>query len=133
VKDEGYKLWQLLSDVLGEKIDKSNFCATVERLGIANSNSQLVNPIQIGHINLCSNTEDKELEHKNTEERPSEERPSDRSKNIHEDTLVENALRKNKLKTISKLARLGLTAEQIAEAIDLPFHEVQQQMEQESG
>lgn len=112
----------------GKKIDKSNFCATVERLGIANSNSQLVNPIQIGHINLCSNTEDKELEHKNTEDRP-----SDRSKNIHEDTLVENALRKNKLKTISKLARLGLTAEQIAEAIDLPFHEVQQQMKQEPG
>ncbi|AKV66704.1 MULTISPECIES: hypothetical protein [Microcystis] len=31
-KDEAYKLWQLLSDTLGEDINKSNFCATVQRV-----------------------------------------------------------------------------------------------------
>ncbi len=41
VKDEGYELWQVLSEVLGEDLHKSNFCATVERLGIANSDSSL--------------------------------------------------------------------------------------------
>ena len=52
VKDEAYKLWQLLSDTLGEDINKSNFRATIERLGIANNNSKLFNPVKIGEINV---------------------------------------------------------------------------------
>jgi len=31
VKDEGYELWQVLSELLGEELNKSNFCDTVER------------------------------------------------------------------------------------------------------
>lgn len=34
VRDVGYKLWQILSEQLGEDINKSNFYATFERLGI---------------------------------------------------------------------------------------------------
>ena len=37
VKDEAYKLWQLLSDTLGEDINKSNFRATIERIKAKNS------------------------------------------------------------------------------------------------
>ncbi|MFB2833138.1 NB-ARC domain-containing protein [Aerosakkonemataceae cyanobacterium BLCC-F167] len=32
VRDVGYKLWQILSEQLGEDVNKSNFCATIERL-----------------------------------------------------------------------------------------------------
>ena len=42
---------------------------------------------------------------------------------------IENVLHTNKLKTVSKLIKLGLTAQQIAEAVDLPLNEIQQLME----
>ena len=41
---------------LDEDINKSNFRATIERLGIANNNSRLFNPVQIGNLNLCANS-----------------------------------------------------------------------------
>ena len=37
VGDVGYKLWQLLSEQLGEDINKLNFRSTIERLGFADS------------------------------------------------------------------------------------------------
>jgi hypothetical protein len=37
VGDVGYKLWQLLSEKLGEDINKLNFRSTIERLGFADS------------------------------------------------------------------------------------------------
>lgn len=124
VKDEGYELWQLLSEILGEDLNKSNFCATVERLGIANSHSRLVNPVQIGHFNLYTNSEAVELENRdtlNTESNQQNTRPSKRT--------MDDVLRVTQLKTISKLIKLGLTAEQIAEVVDLPLNEVQEAME----
>lgn len=39
-KDEAYKLWQLLSDTLGEDINKSNFRATIERIIAKNSSKK---------------------------------------------------------------------------------------------
>jgi len=38
-------------------------------------------------------------------------------------------MRATKLKTVSKLIKLGLTAEKIAEALDRPLSEVQEAME----
>ena len=112
VKDEGYKLWQLLSEALGEDIKKSNFCATVERLGIGNPNSSFVNPVQIGHLNLC-----------NISETSSSNQWGDVNSNSESD------LNSSQTKAISNLIQLGLTPEQIAEALDLPLEEVENIME----
>ncbi len=121
VKDEGYELWQVLSEIFGEKLNKSNFVATVERLGIANL---IGNHVRVDSINLCNNPETAELENRdvvNTE--------SDPKKTTTSQPTIENILHTNKLKTISKLIKLGLTAQQIAEAVDLPLNEVQQLIE----
>ncbi|NEN89054.1 MAG: hypothetical protein F6K48_09110, partial [Okeania sp. SIO3H1] len=112
------------SEIFGQKLNKSNFIATVERLGFANYHSRLFNPVQIGSLNLCSNSETAELENSyvaNTQ--------SNYKKTTSCQPIVENVLYKTKLNTVSKLIKLGLTAEQIAEAVDLPLDEVQQLME----
>ena len=110
-KDEAYKLWQTLSDALGEEVNKSNFCATVQRLGVANFKSPIVgNKVKVKNINLCSNSY------------PDIEENDDV---IREDQIiVESAQKKIKRETIPRLVKLGLTAEQIAEALDLPLPEV---------
>ena len=41
IRDVGYKLWKILSDQLGEKIQKSNFCSTFERLNL--NSPQIIN------------------------------------------------------------------------------------------
>jgi len=126
VKDEEYQLWQVLSEILGQELNKSNFSATIERLGFANSQHQIIgNPVQIGNLNLCPNPETTELENRDTVNKESKQQ---NTKPL--DPMIENVLRVTKLKTISKLTKLGLTAEQIAEAVDLPLNEVQEAMEE---
>ncbi|WP_017292705.1 hypothetical protein [Geminocystis herdmanii] len=66
-KDKAYELWKILSEALGEDINKSNLKATIERLGIANNYSKLFNPVQIGEINLCSNKRENEQKEKKIE------------------------------------------------------------------
>jgi len=97
-KDKAYELWKILSQVLGEDINKSNFKATIERLGFANTQHQIVgNPIQIGKINLCANS----------------------TKNNKKDLDI-----KIKIKAIKKLRDLGLTNEQIAEALEISIEQI---------
>jgi hypothetical protein len=108
-KDEAYKLWQTLSDALGEEITKSNFRARIEKITATNSNL-LVNPIQIGKINLCPNSYF-DIEENNDVIRDDQ-------------IIIESAQKKIKRETIPRLVKLGLTAEQIAEALDLPLPEV---------
>jgi DNA-directed RNA polymerase specialized sigma24 family protein len=108
-KDEAYKLWQTLSDALGEEITKSNFRARIEKITAKNSKI-FRNTIQIGKFNLCSNSS------------PDIEENDDV---IREDQIIfESAQKKIKRETIPRLVKLGLTAEQIAEALDLPLQEV---------
>lgn len=124
VKDEGYELWHVLSEVFGEEFNKSNFIATVERLGLANSQHQIIgNPIQIGYLNLCNNSETADLEHRESINTESNGKAATDS-----DSKIENILRSTQLKTVSKLTELGLTAEQISEAVDLPIEDVQDLM-----
>ncbi|MGB8691405.1 MAG: NB-ARC domain-containing protein [Microcoleus sp.] len=59
VRNVGRQLWQILSEQLGENVNKSNFTWTIERF-INTSKSNSVNQVQQGlinnsHINLCSN------------------------------------------------------------------------------
>lgn len=113
-KDEAYELWRVLSKALGEDLNKSNVRATVERLGVANSYSHLVNPVQVGSINLCS--------------RSSQTVEIDDFELVGGATVspIEAARRTAKLETVPQLVKLGLTAEQIAQALDLPLDDVQQ-------
>jgi len=50
VRSVGRKLWQILSESLGEDVNKHNFCWTIERV----INSQLVNIVN-GNIHYCPN------------------------------------------------------------------------------
>ncbi|MEC4805383.1 MAG: hypothetical protein SAJ12_08590 [Jaaginema sp. PMC 1079.18] len=121
VKDEGYELWQMLSEVLGEDINKSNFRATVERLGLINSQHQIIgNPVQIGHFNFCSHLEGKE-----TKTQKDKDRETAQTNSTHPKKTVEEVLRESKLSAIPQLVQLGLTEEQIAETLQLPLQDVQ--------
>ncbi|MEB3148612.1 MAG: hypothetical protein VKL60_06275 [Sphaerospermopsis sp.] len=112
IKDEAYKLWQLLSDLLDEDINKSNFCATIQRLGVANNRSKLFNPVQIGEINFCSNS------HSDSDMDEVEESINDGSSVAK---IIED---KTKRKMIPRLITLGLTIEQVSEALELSVEEV---------
>ena len=120
-KDKGYELWQVLSDILGEELNKSNFCATVERLGIANL---IGNHVRVDSINLCNNSETSELDKEDVTKARSHPQNT-----TPPNATEENVLHKTQLNTVSKLTKLGLTAEQIAEALDLPLDEVIEAME----
>jgi DNA-directed RNA polymerase specialized sigma24 family protein len=119
-KDEAYELWQIFSEALGEDLNKSNFRATIERLGVANAYSNIVNPVQIGNINLCPN--------------PSQS-PEENLESIIQETaipyvkdnttVIEIERQKTKLESVPRLVKLGLTAEQIASALGLSLEEVQ--------
>lgn len=122
-KDKGYEILQLLSDILGENLNKSNFRAAVERLGFANSQDQSIGNLHIGNIYNSPNSETTKLE--NTDAGNTQ---SNRQKIIDSNATVENVLHATKLNTVSKLTKHGLTAEQIAEAVDLPLHEVLEAM-----
>jgi DNA-directed RNA polymerase specialized sigma24 family protein len=134
-KDEAYELWSILSKALGEDLNRSNVRAAIERLGIVNRQCQIINnpnqiignPIQVGNINFCSNpsqiAEDSEPE--NLELVRTETNTSVFDDNA---TIVEAARQSAKLEAVSRLRKFGLTAEQIAQVLDLPLDEVQQVM-----
>jgi len=109
VKDEAYKFWKLLSKALGEEVNKSNFRAKAERI-VAN-NSQFVNSnVKINKLNLCPNYSSY---------------PEKNDDLIEEDQVIADAIeKKTKRETIPRLLKLGLTPEQIAEALDLSLQEV---------
>jgi hypothetical protein len=103
-RDKAYELWRILSEVLGENLNKSNVRAAIERLIITNSNNNLVNSVQIDSVNLC----------------PSSNQPLE-STEIHNPDDIEYKLKQAKLETAPRLIKLGLTKEQIAQALDLPL------------
>lgn len=50
VKKEAWKLWKLLSDVVGEDVKKSNVLSVLEQAEISENHA---NCLQIGNINIC--------------------------------------------------------------------------------
>ncbi|NJL88449.1 MAG: hypothetical protein HC916_00605 [Coleofasciculaceae cyanobacterium SM2_1_6] len=102
VKDEAYALWQRLSEVLQETLNKSNFRATIERNIITNS-AFLVHDNRVESINLCPNSpQPMDLDNVQTEP----DRVGEESLNA-----LENVRKKAKLEVVANLAQLGLTAE----------------------
>ncbi len=126
-KDEAYALWQLLSEVLGEDLNKSNFRASMERLRFYNSQYQNIGHYVIGgNINHCSNpsqvNEKSELENLESIIKETSTDVNGKYNNI------ENARKLAKLETIPRLIKIGLTAEQISQALDLPLEEVESRL-----
>ena len=57
VKDIASELWKLLSEVLGEEVNKSNFRVTFERLKFSNVwNFNKKDFVHIGNVNFCENS-----------------------------------------------------------------------------
>ncbi|MCC3602086.1 MAG: AAA family ATPase [Microcoleus sp. PH2017_29_MFU_D_A] len=53
VGDVGAELWQLLSEILGEDIKKSNFCSSLERVYIESSDNSNIYHINGSNNNFC--------------------------------------------------------------------------------
>lgn len=100
---------------MGEHINKSNFKATIERLNLKNVRNKIIsnqnqignNPISIGKINVCSNSSESEQTKINKEEKYTKKREFKISE-----------------KVIKKLKDLGLTDEQIAEALEISIEQI---------
>jgi hypothetical protein len=120
-KDKGYKLWQLLSGVFEEDVNKSNLTATVKRLGFFNYQSPFIgNNLRIETINLCGNSEPNQLPYKdNFHFESNGQNP------VSEETKFKQLLQRTKFQAVEKLSQLGLTPEQISESLDLPLPEVE--------
>jgi len=101
-RDKAYELWRILSEVLGEELNKSTVRSAIERLIVSNSINNLGNKsVKIDQVTFCHN--------------PSNNREIE---NYHI-YKTENNVIKAKLETVPKLIGLGLTIEQIAQALDL--------------
>ncbi|WP_226588293.1 hypothetical protein [Microseira wollei] len=123
-KDEAYALWQMLSEVLGEDLNKSNFRASVERLGLDNSQYQIIgNSLVGGNINLCRNPSQV---NEKSEAENFESIVSETATPVSKERNIETARKIAKIETIPRLVKIGLTAKQIAQALDLPLEDVQQ-------
>ena len=123
VKDEAYALWQKLSDALQETTNKSNFRANIERIIITNSAFTVLGN-QIGSINLCPN---------NSQQLDTDiVQPKSEIIGVESLNALENVRKKAKLEVVLNLAKLGLTAEQIAQSLNLPLDDVEQFMSDKS-
>ena len=115
VKKASHELLQMLSEVFGEQVKKSNLESVLERhinlnITFGNENNINKNLIGIGCINNCAE--------------PSTPTP-DQSQPETPD-LQEETKNKTKIETIDKLRQFGLSDEQIAEALDIPLEQVKQ-------
>ena len=98
VGDVGYKLWQLLSEELGEDINKLNFRSTIERLGFADSpiiiQSHNTNRNSSNSFNICTK-----------ENQDTYQQEDDKNKNYHDLTLAPQIIkfynRKTELEILS--------------------------------
>ncbi|MEG4862453.1 MULTISPECIES: NB-ARC domain-containing protein [unclassified Microcoleus] len=55
IKDIASELWQLLSEVLGEEVNKSNFRVTFERIKFSSFGNFYKDFVHIGNVNFCEN------------------------------------------------------------------------------
>jgi hypothetical protein len=115
VKKASHELLQMLSEVFGEPVKKSNLESVLERhinLNITFGNENNINKNLIG-IGCINNGAD-----------PSTPRP-DQSQPETPD-LQQKIKNQTKIETIDKLRQFGLSDEQIAEALDIPLELVKQ-------
>lgn len=113
VKDVGYELLQMLSNIFGEEVDKGNLKSVLERQGNlniwGNTGNTIGNSNIIGYINVCS---DKPTASSNQ----SQDKTSD----------FEQAKYQAKIEMVGKLRQIGLSNEQIADTLGLALEKVKQ-------
>ncbi|MDF0552491.1 hypothetical protein [Kamptonema sp. UHCC 0994] len=110
VKKASYELLQILSEVFGEQVKKSNLESVLERhinlnITTLGNNNTFKNSNKINYVNNCSN--------------PSTPTP-DKTQPETPDLQEENQ-NQTKIETIHRLRQFGLNDEQIAEALNLPL------------
>jgi hypothetical protein len=113
VKKASHELLQMLSEVFGEQVKKSNLESVIERQINQNINLGKNNNFQnnrISYVNNCPN--------------PSTPTPDESQPEIPE--LQQKSKNQTKIETIDKLRQFGLSDEQIAEALDIPLEQVKQ-------
>jgi hypothetical protein len=115
VKKASHELLQMLSEVFGEQVKKSNLESVLKRhinqnITTLGNNNTFLNSNKINYINNCPN--------------PSTPTP-DESQPETPDSQEESK-NQTKIETIDKLRQFGLSDEQIAEALDLPLKQVKQ-------
>ncbi|MEG4968004.1 hypothetical protein QUB11_15390 [Microcoleus sp. B6-A1] len=114
VKKASYELLQMLSEVFGEPVKKSNLESVIERqinhnINLGNKNT-IKNSNKISYINNCPN--------------PSTPTPDESQPETPD--LQQKSKNQTKIETIDKLRQFGLSDEQIAEALDIPLEQVKQ-------
>ena len=115
VKKASHELLQMLSEVFGEQVKKSNLESVLERhihqnITTLGNNNTFKDSNKISYINNCSN--------------PSTPNPNQNQPETPD--LQEESKNKTKIETIDKLRQFGLSDEQIAEALDIPLEQVKQ-------
>lgn len=108
IKKASHELLQMLSEVFGEQVKKSNLESVIERQINQNINLGKNNNFQnnrISYVNNCPNPSTCILD-KSQPETPD---------------LQEESQNPTKIETIDKLRQFGLNDEQIAEALNLPL------------
>ncbi|MBE9095318.1 hypothetical protein [Tychonema sp. LEGE 07203] len=110
VKDRGYELLQMLSDVFDEPVDKHNLKSVLERKGNLNISFGDNNISNImGYINICSDR---------PTPTPNKSQPA--TPDFQRDQY------QAKIEMVGKLRQFGLKDEQIAELLGLTLEEVKQ-------
>jgi hypothetical protein len=107
VKDRGYELLQMLSDVFDEPVDKHNLKSVLERKG--NLNISFGDNNIMGYINICSDR---------PTPTPNKSQPA--TPDFQRDQYSA------KIEMVGKLRQFGLKDEQIAELLGLTLEEVKQ-------
>lgn len=110
VKKVSHELLQMLSDVFGEQVKKSNLESVLERqinvnITFGTKNTRNKNTVSIGSIKSCPV--------------PSTANP-EKSEPVTTDSQQQSN-NQIKIETIDKLRKFGLSDEQIAEALEIPL------------
>ncbi|OCQ95574.1 hypothetical protein BCD67_10130 [Oscillatoriales cyanobacterium USR001] len=114
IKKASHELLQILSEVFGEQVKKSNLESVIERhinLNInLGDNNTFKNTNQIRYVNNC----------------PNSSTPTPNKSQPETPDLQEENQNQTKIETIDKLRQFGLNDEQIAEALDIPLEAIKQ-------
>lgn len=111
VKDVGYELLQMLSDVFDEPVDKRNLKSVLERQGTLNiylGNRSFNSNHIIGCVNMGSE-----------QTTPTPEKSQPETPDFHRNNQAD-------FEKIGKLRQFGLSDEQIAEILEIPLEVVKQ-------
>ena len=116
VKKVSHELLQMLSDIFGEQVKKSNLESVLERhinvnISLGNKNTGNKNNVNIGYTHNCPDA---------SASTPDESQPATPDFQQQSNNYTGLAI----IELIDKLRQFGLTDEQIAEALNLPLNEL---------